>query len=98
MEQMERFKVDGTWYFETGRTRHRVEVYEHESRGNFGWLIFENDGGIYRLIAGDSRFSEGTFKPQATSAEALAAAEDYLKERLQGKGPLEKRIEKRNRG
>lgn len=80
---MERFKVHSTWYFETGSTRHRVEVYEHESLGLFGWLIFENDGGVYRLIASDSRFSKDrsqhTLTPQSTPEEALAAAEDHLK-------------------
>lgn len=84
--EFDRLRVVSTWYFESGGHRYRIEVYEHESLGSFGFHIFENVGdGTYRLDASDSRYGGGT-PPQRTPEEALAAAEDRLKERLAYQG------------
>ena len=88
--QFDRLRVLSTWYFEVGFTRYLVEVYEHESRGDFGWHLFENEnaGGVYRLVASDARFAGASFHPWPTAEEALAAAEDQIRARLkyEGKG------------
>jgi hypothetical protein len=86
--ELQRLRVVSTWYFEAGHSRYRIEVYEHESLGTFGFHIFEGgDGGTYCLVAGDSRYGSGV-GPQSTPDEALAAAEDSVKRRLtyRGKG------------
>jgi hypothetical protein len=84
--ELQRLRVVSTWYFEEGPCRHRVEIYEHESLGTFGFHIFEGGGdGTFHLDASDSRHGSGT-PPQATPEEALAAAEDRLKQRLAYQG------------
>jgi len=84
--QFDCLKVEGVWYLETGSKRFRVEVYQHESRGDYGWHTFENEGGIYRLVWGDSRFTDGTFQPWPTAEEALAAAQDQIQAKLEYHG------------
>ena len=83
--QIDRLRVVSTWYFETGASRYRVEVYEHEPRRDFGWHLFENEngGGIYRLVGSDSRWPDAKFHPWPTPDEALAAAQDQICARLE---------------
>jgi hypothetical protein len=88
--EFHRLRVVNTWYFESGHYRYRIEVYEHELLGTFGFHIFENAGdGTFRLDASDSRYPGGT-PPQPTPEEALAAAEDRLRQRLVYQGKIAK--------
>jgi hypothetical protein len=79
--ELHRQKLIGTWYLRPGASglRHRVEVYQGQPGGNFGFYIFENSpDGEYRLVPATSG------QQTAETAEgALAAAEAELKRWLE---------------
>jgi hypothetical protein len=77
--ELHRQKLTGTWYFQPGVSslRHRVEVYQDEPGGRFGFYIFEDlPDGDYRLVSTSS-------KQMGTAEEALAVAEGELKRWLE---------------
>jgi len=82
--ELHRRRLIATWYYQPGNSklRHRIEVYQYEPGGTFGFYVLEDlPNGTYRLVSEASLHPPAS--PYPTAEEAREAAEHELKRWLE---------------